>query len=241
MSRSAAPGSEPAPAKIPEATAGRRSPLCVPTDSLQGATTRSEAAATVLLLVAAREGALVPFAIAPPTRAALRASCPRRDGNPPKADARPEATAKGKLAGTVTARGTGASPGVRLLAGGSARPCGLVLVAAKAKLDAAFLSPEVLLAAPAYWWTLSVPLSTSQMSLAFFGWMGIPVGSLLTGSIAQLPSNRQDARHAVHQRYATTSNILGNQPRFSRPAGMSVASTLCLQEARGRSIQGDGG
>src|SRR5438270_219779 len=72
--------------------------------------------------------------------------------------------------------------------GGSAMPCGLVSPAARANVALALWLPEVRPVAAAYWYTLSVPLSTIQMLLTLVGSMVIPVGCAFAGSMVQLPS-----------------------------------------------------
>ena len=68
-------------------------------------------------------------------------------------------------------------------------PWGLVSYGFRAKVAAAFWLPEVRLAAAVYWYTLSVPLSTIQMSLTFVGLIVSPVGWALAASIVQLPND----------------------------------------------------
>src|SRR5262249_34357118 len=89
---------------------------------------------------------------------------------------------------TIAGAATTSDPGTD----GSAMSCGLVLLAAKAKLDAAFWLPDVRLAAAVYVYTFFVPLSTIQISLTLLGLMVTPVGDELAASMVQLPSKEPD-------------------------------------------------
>src|SRR5262249_13351289 len=109
---------------------------------------------------------------------------------------RPPFIGAGRRTCTVGVTATTSGAGVDSMngpgTGGSAMSCGLVLLAAKAKLAAAFWLPEVRLAAAVYWYTFFVPLFTIQMSLTLFGLMVTPVGDELAESMVQLPSNEPD-------------------------------------------------
>src|SRR5262249_58514204 len=90
----------------------------------------------------------------------------------------------------------------------AAMACGLVLLAAKAKLPAALWLPDVRVAAPTYWYTLFVPLSTIQMSLTLFRLIVMPVGLVLAASMAQLPSNEPESEYlkTLREVPSTTQN-----------------------------------
>ena len=77
-------------------------------------------------------------------------------------------------------------------AGGSAMPCGFVLPAAREKMTGRGLAARRATATAAYWYTLSVVLSTIQIScVAFDGSMVIPVGLPPPLLIVQLPRARR--------------------------------------------------
>src|SRR5262245_45366584 len=87
--------------------------------------------------------------------------------------------------------------------GGSAIPCGLLLLVARAKIVLADWLPEVRERALSYWKTLWAALSTiHRCCCALLGSRVMPVGEPLAGSMVQLP------RRAPAKVYLKTLSVL---------------------------------
>src|SRR5262249_17943987 len=117
----------------------------------RSANARSAVVARLACAFRLSEGSLALLRISQPNMAQM-ASCPVKEGIAAIAGALLMPTAL-RLAPTGRFVGRRAGAWLRSVstAGGSAMPCGLVLLAAKAKLAAAFWLPDVRLAAPMYW------------------------------------------------------------------------------------------